>query len=823
MAKHILSPIGVNEGEILAYDVNVTQNYTKSRQADVINQTVFDKTYLFKPEYLSLTGKIAFHLKSIGKWKRKEWIQFARGRIPITMWLPRYTWKSNFLVDFLGGLMVSVLSVPQSLAYGMLVGVPPSYGLITGIIGPIIYALFGTSKHSSPGAFAIVSLMVGTVVESFGDVGSTNGTIDSNVDLLCCRENKPRVSDGDAIGIAASVTLLVGLFQILFGLLNAGLLAVWLSDQLVQGLISGAAVHVLTSQLKSMTRISNVPPTSEPFQNVVFYMCFFKQMPDVDYASIIISVICVVLLLISTLVIDPWLCKKVPVKFPMELVLVVSMTLTVHYTRNTAYEFQIPTVGQVTSGIPAPVIPPMRNAFGMMGSAMSIAIISFVIHISLCKLISKKLQYVVNSNQEWFALGLMHTTSSFFGCFAGGSSLGRTMMQVKCGTKSQLSTLITSIVLIIFVCGGAVGCIQHLPKPVLASIVVVAMKDLFIQIFTCFALRKLSFVDYLIFAATFISVIVLNVNFGLLIGVVFELLTVVLRSQWADSSLLGRITGTNHYRRLGLYETANDIPGIKIFRFDSPIYFGNSEMFVRKIHQACGLNPLIVRGELETENKKKDARKEKEEEDAEIPKETEKETKLEVTTHQAKVLDEKHAEPEPNPADQYERLTHIIIDCSTIIYVDLMGQGALKDVYNDYKTIGISVLFANTNEHVRQNFETSQFFEEVPRGRMFVSVSDAVDQAELEQRHKTETVQTTAAPKATVVPPVAKSVGQKSVPITEPVLVPIQSSASLVTGIDFSMKENTAKGGKFPNPTRKLRVPSKLSLMEELEKTDKTQ
>lgn len=219
-------------------------------------------------------------------------------------------------------------------------------------------------------------------------------------------------------------------------------------------------------------------------------------MPDVDYASIIISVICVVLLLISTLVIDPWLCKKVPVKFPMELVLVVSMTLTVHYTRNTAYEFQIPTVGQVTSGIPAPVIPPMRNAFGMMGSAMSIAIISFVIHISLCKLISKKLQYVVNSNQEWFALGLMHTTSSFFGCFAGGSSLGRTMMQVKCGTKSQLSTLITSIVLIIFVCGGAVGCIQHLPKPVLASIVVVAMKDLFIQIFTCFALRKLSFVDY---------------------------------------------------------------------------------------------------------------------------------------------------------------------------------------------------------------------------------------------------------------------------------------------------------------------------------------
>ena len=182
----------------------------------------------------------------------------------------------------------------------------------------------------------------------------------------------------------------------------------------------------------------------------------------------------------------------------MELILVIGMTLTVHFTRNTSYHFNVKTVGEVTSGIPAPFVPPMNNLFGMMGSAISIAIISFVIHISLCKLISKKLQYVVSSNQEWFALGLMHSTSSFFGCFAGGSSLGRTMMQVKCGTKSQLSTIVSSFVLIIFVMGAA-GTIEHLPKPVLASIVVVAMKDLYIQIFTCSTLRDKNFVDYVRF------------------------------------------------------------------------------------------------------------------------------------------------------------------------------------------------------------------------------------------------------------------------------------------------------------------------------------
>ncbi|ULU10136.1 hypothetical protein L3Y34_014453 [Caenorhabditis briggsae] len=824
MGKIILSPIRETPEEMLPYEANMVLNYTKSRQSDVPDQTAFDKIYRFNPEYLSHFGKIAFHLKSIGKWKRKEWCRFLRGLMPITIWLPQYTWRSSFLFDVLGGLMVSVMSVPQSLAYGMLVGVPANYGLITGIIGPFVYALFGTSKHASPGSFAIVSLMVGAVVETFGEpTDPINPDLIRN-DEFCCRENKTKVSEVEAIAIASSVTLLAGLFQILLGLMNAGLLAVWLSDQLVQGLISGAAVHVLTSQLKSMTGISNVPPTSEPFQHIQFYVCFFSQIKNAEIPAVIISVICVKLLLISAYIIDPWMCKKIPVKFPMELVLVIGMTLTVHFTRGTSYEFPVHTVGEVEGGMPSLRAPETKHLFGMIGSAISIAIISFVIHISLCKLIAKKQQYVVSSNQEWYALGLMHSTSSFFGCFAGGSSLGRTMMQVKCGTKSQLSTIISSCVLVLFVMGAS-GTIQHLPKPVLASIVVVAMKDLYIQIFTCSALRYKNFVDYLIFAATFISVIVLNVNFGLIIGVVFELLTVVLRSQWADSTLLGRIRGTNHFRRLGLYETTYDIPGIKVFRFDSPLYFANSELFVGRIHEACGLNPLIVRGEIaEADEKRKAAQKKKEKEDAENPQP--KETKLEVTTHQAKVLDEKQPEPDPDPSIKFEttQLTHIIIDCSAILYVDLMGKDVLIEVFNDYKTIDISVLFANTQERVRQIFDTTNFFDEVPQNRVYVNVADAVDQAELEQRRKNDAkyVMMKAAPKPTVAPPVAKSVGQKSAPLGDNTLVKTQSSASLVTGVEFSPRENTAREGtiqkKLKPPTK---VPSKSNIFwdDDLDKT----
>lgn len=114
----------------------MVQNYTKSRQSDVPDQvswyrfgavsrvgnlqTAFDLNYRFHRLYLSHSGRIAFHFKSIGKWKIREWCHFAKGLMPITTWLPQYSWKSNLLFDFLGGLMISVMSVPQSLRISMI-------------------------------------------------------------------------------------------------------------------------------------------------------------------------------------------------------------------------------------------------------------------------------------------------------------------------------------------------------------------------------------------------------------------------------------------------------------------------------------------------------------------------------------------------------------------------------------------------------------------------------------------------------------------------------------------------------------------------------
>ncbi|VDM57491.1 unnamed protein product [Angiostrongylus costaricensis] len=546
-------------------------------------------------------------------------------------------------------------SIP-ALAYGYLVGVPPIYGLITTIFGPIIYTIFGTSKHTSPAASNIT------------DVAS-----------ICCKTTASTVSPEKAVDVATSVTLLIGLWQIFFGLLNAGILAVWLSDHLVQGLTSGAAVHVLTSQLKSMTGIDGVPPTSEAFGLIKFYLCFFKRLHTIKIPSAVISVTAIFLLLLSNYFIDPILKNWTNVKFPMEFVL-------------------------VESGFPPPRMPSLARADELVWHAITIAIISFVIHIALAKLISRKLNYEVDANQEWFALGAMNSIACLFGCFAGGSSLGRTMMQVKFGTKSQMSTVVCCSIMV-GVVFGAGSFIYHLPKAVLASIIVIAMKDLFIQLVRGLFLCKESIVDFMIFLVTLVAVILINVNNGLIIGISFALLSVVFRTQWADSTCMGRIPGTSDFKGLGHYRSAEEIPGIKVFRFDAPLYFANAELFILSVYNACGLNPVLGN------------------------------TFLPLRLVGRRVADASYDSVKEDQAEHVvTQLTHIIIDCSTIPYVDLMGKDALAQTYADYSTIDITVLMANCKAAVRQLFETTDFYQKVPKNRMFVNINDAVNQALKEQR-----------------------------------------------------------------------------------------
>lgn len=120
----------------------------------VINQEEFDKRFGFKRVDLSLSSRIYNTFVEAKHWGWRQWLNFVRNYFPLTQWLTEYNWKKAFIMDVIGGLMMAVMSIPQGLAYGYMVGLKPTHGLYTGIVGPLVYAVLGTSRHASPGKFS---------------------------------------------------------------------------------------------------------------------------------------------------------------------------------------------------------------------------------------------------------------------------------------------------------------------------------------------------------------------------------------------------------------------------------------------------------------------------------------------------------------------------------------------------------------------------------------------------------------------------------------------------------------------------------------------
>ncbi|CAD5222619.1 unnamed protein product [Bursaphelenchus okinawaensis] len=682
----------------------------------VMNLEEFDKRYGFRRVDLSLSSRIYNCLAEAKRWSFLQWLWFIKCFFPITQWLVDYDWKHDFLMDCISGVMMAVMCIPQGLAYGFLVGLKPTHGLYTCIVGPLVYAVLGTSKHASPGAFAIIALMVGSVVEQ--TTGGTKNDFDLNATALCCQvEKTSQSSPTEVINIVAGLTICVGLLQIAFGILNMGLLAVWMSDHLVQGLTSGAAIHVLTSQIKSMTGVEGVPKTSDISGMAKFYICFFRNISTIKTGTTLTSLGICSILIFSKEVLDPIFIKWLKVKFPMEFFVVFFSVLICYFSDGTIYEININIVGYVEPGMMAPFLPDLQYAARVVHSAIAIAVVSFVIHVALAKLISKKMNYTVDANQEWFALGMMNMIASFFGCFAGGSSLSRTMTSMKLGTRSQMSTIVCAIVLIMTVY-FATQYLYYLPQPVLACIVVVALKDLFVQVADSAKLIKKSMFDFLIWFVTFVGVILLNVNWGLLVGVSFALLTVVFRSQWAESTCMGRIPDTSDFKGLEHYREAKEDEGIRIYRFDAPLYFANAELFLRRLHAALDDSPTV-----------------------EPPIELNVRTRYANSKEITSISDQKETRPsekdqkEPATEDDFVHLSHFIIDCSSFPYIDLMGLEVLEQAYTDLSNMGIRVFFCNCKVAVRQFFEQNDFYKRVPKANMYCSIIPAVLQATIEREN----------------------------------------------------------------------------------------
>ncbi|XP_075039702.1 solute carrier family 26 member 6-like isoform X1 [Mixophyes fleayi] len=654
--------------------------------------------------------------------------------IPILNWLPHYPVKEWLLGDLISGVSVGIIQLPQGLAYALLAGVPPVFGLYSSFYPVILYTIFGTSRHISAGTFAVIAVMVGSVTESLAP---------SEDFLIPGNESVTDIAARDAarVEVASALMLLVGIFQILLGLVQFGFVVTYLSEPLIRGYTTAAAIHVTVSQIKSILGVE-ISQQSKPLSLVYTIVNICSKIPQTKVASLLTGLIAIAVLFTVKFLNEKYK-SKIRMPIPIELITLIVAT-GISYGANLNELYGVDIVGDIPTGMKPPLVPKIGLLTSMVGNAFAVAVVVYAFTISVVKMFAVKHGYNVDSNQEFIALGLSNFVGSFFQCFTIGTAMSRSLVQESTGGNSQVAGAVSTLVILVIILKAG-ELFETLPKAILASVVVVNLKGIFMQFTDIPALWRSNRMDLLVWVVTFVATILLNLDLGLAVSVAFSLLTVIFRTQLPHYSILGQVSSTDIYRDVSQYQQAQELPGIKIFRSSCTLYFANADLYANAVKKMSGIevDKLIA-------IKKKAVKKQKqlqEKAEKQAKKELKEKEKCEMTTEQTHELsfinvNAFNAEPGTPDAASNDRLEEttlnglefnecpihsLVLDLSTVSFVDTVSIKVLKNIFRDFQEIGVIVYLSGCHENVLKQLEVGNFFSKaITKYQLFSSVHDAV-------------------------------------------------------------------------------------------------
>lgn len=641
--------------------------------------------------------------------------------LPVLQWLPKYKVKEYLLGDAMSGLIVGILLVPQSIAYSLLAGQEPIYGLYTSFFACIIYFFMGTSKHIHVGIFGVLCLMVGEVVDrelqaanydKLDDQGNllssvtgfmTNETLIANQTLRMTCDRSCY-----AITVGATVTFMAGVYQVLMGVLQVGFVSVYLSDALLSGFATGASFTILTSQVKYLLGLS-IPRVNGIGSSIYTWIYIFQKIHMTNICDLITSIVCLSVL-IPAKELNECFKSKLKAPIPIELFVVVGATLASHFG-HLKEKYGSSIAGEIPTGFLMPKPPDWGLIPNVALGALSIAIIGFAITVSLSEMFAKKHGYEVKANQEMYAIGFCNIIPSFFHCFTTSAALAKTLVKESTGCQTQVSGIMTSLVILLVLLVIA-PLFYSLQKCVLGVITIVNLRGALRKFLDLPKMWKVNKVDTSIWLVTMFSSALISTELGLLIGIAFSMLCVIVRSQKPGMTLLGRVEASDVYESISIYKDLNTTKGIKVFRFEAALYYVNKQCFKSALYKYVGVDPVLVAAA-----EKKTARKQEK---------LQKKEGITKTSH--------------NPVETVQRLYHeqmslhsVIIDCSCIQFIDTAGLNTLKEVLKDYGDIGICVLLAQCSKSVRNSLRNGDYFQREEGTMVFHSIHQAVQFALYEQ------------------------------------------------------------------------------------------
>lgn len=467
--------------------------------------------------------------------------------IPILEWLPNYN-SSYFKGDCVAGITVAIILIPQGIAYALIAGLPPIFGLYSALVPQVVYAVFGSSRQVAIGPVAMDSLIVATGVSTLALAGS-NSYVD----------------------IAILLAFMVGGIQFLLGVLRLGFVVNFLSRPVISGFTSAVALTIGINQLRNLFGVDFVQ--SDQIQYVLEDIWY--HIIDLNSDTTIIGFISVVIILIL---------RKIDKRIPNALIVVVFGILTMRYFGDDFRD--VPIVEKIPSGLPSFGFPELdiSQIRELLPIALTLVMVGYLETISIGKsLEAKQDAYKIRPNQELIALGLSNMIGSWFKAFPSASSFSRSAINQEAGANTGIASLVSALVILLTLL-FLTPLFYHLPKTVLAAIITVAVFGL-VNLKEAIFLWKSYNQDFWLLIATFLSTLLLGIEYGIVIGVALSLVILIYRTSRPYVTELGKVPGSDFYRNKERFSEVVIDDEVLVFRFDSQLFYANASYFLEQLEE----------------------------------------------------------------------------------------------------------------------------------------------------------------------------------------------------------------------------------------------
>lgn len=483
----------------------------------------------------------------------------------VKRWLPCLDWaaaydRSTAGKDGLAAVIVTLMLIPQSLAYAMLAGLPPITGLYASIAPLVLYAIFGSSRTLAVGPVAVISLMTAAALEPLFPVGS-------------------------AAYIAAAMLLaaLSGVILLVMALFRLGFLANFLSHPVISGFISASGVLIALSQLKHILGVNAQGQTL-----VQLLASLAEQVAFINLPTLMIGGLCLVFLqfartrlkgtLLALGLSPAWadsLTKMGPV-----LAIIVSV-LAVTFGDLTSAGVRV--VGSIPEGLPVLQLPALdwQLSVELLPAALLISLVGFVESVSVAQTLAAKRRERIDPDQELVGLGAANIAAAVSGGFPVTGGFSRSIVNFDAGARTPMAGVLTAL-------GIAITALfftplfENLPHAVLAATIIVAVLSL-VDLDSLKRTWRFSKQDFIAQAATIVGVLFMGVEIGIILGVSLSLLLFLWRTSRPHSAVVGQLPGTEHFRNIERFSSVVQSDSVVSLRVDESLYFPNARYLEERI------------------------------------------------------------------------------------------------------------------------------------------------------------------------------------------------------------------------------------------------